>query len=165
MEIIVLTLTAGVLALYFFAFAGDDAVQQKKRNGFSGKTGGTVTGLVRSHLFRNETHGEVPQGVLIGWGVSQGEQYWGGMLKLRIPPWFPCVRFVVDGKEYIKIMGEGNFKEAWKVGQAVTILYDPANPNICMIKEDTSLRIKVRLNLAAGIFCMICCVAGIFLFV
>lgn len=165
MEPLVFSLVTGILAVYFWGFAVYDAVQQKKRNGFSDQTGGTVIGLVRSHLFQNETHGEVPQGALIGWGVSQGEQYWGGMLKFRIPPWFPCVKFVVDGKEYIKIMGEGNFKETWERGQAATILYDPANPNICAIKGDTSLQIKMRLNLAAGIVCMICCVSGIFLLV
>ncbi len=161
MNIFIVSLLAGILALYFFAFALYDAIQRKKKNNFSGKAKGTVTGLVHSHLFRNETYGEVPGGALMGWGVSQGEQYWGGMLRLRIPPWFPCVQFVVDGKEYIKIIGEGNFKDAWETGQAVTVLYDTANPNICMIKEDTSLRIKVRLNLAAGLFCLVCCVIGI----
>lgn len=158
--VIVFMLTAGVLALYFFAFAVYDTVQQKKRNQFSRKAEGKVIGLVRSHLFRNETHGEVPGGTLSGWSVSQGEQYWGGMLKLRIPPWFPCVRFAVGDKEYIKIIGEGNFKDAWEVGQAVNILYDPSNPNICTINEDTSRQIKVRMNLIAGIFCVICCVVG-----
>lgn len=165
MGVIVLMLTTGILALYFFCFVMYDVVQQKKSNGLLGKTEGMVTGLVRSHLFRNETHGEVPQGTLVGWSVSQGEQYWGGMLKLRIPPWFPCVRFVVGDKEYIKIMGEGNFEDAWNVGQVVTVFYDLSNPNICMIKEDTSLRIKARMNLSAGVICMICCVAGTLLLI
>ena len=116
-----------------------------------GKTRGNIIGLVKSHLFRNETHGNVPGGALMGWGVSQGEQYWGGMLKVRIPPWFPCVTFTVGENEICRIMGEGVKKGIWEIGQQVTILYDPKNPRISMIENDISQKEKAKAYLIIGI--------------
>lgn len=83
MERIVVGLILGVLTAYFLILAVIDIVRMRQQERLEKMTTGIVTGLVRSYLFRNEMHGEVPQGVLTGWGVAQGEQYWGGMLKLR----------------------------------------------------------------------------------
>lgn len=102
------------------------------------KTEGIITGLVKSHLFRNEVHGDVPGSVLIGWGTAQGEQYWGGMLKKRIPPWFPCVSYQAGEKEICRIMGEGTWKDTWKTGQKVVVIYDSKNPHISFIEGDTN---------------------------
>ena len=74
--------------------------ENKKRNALQKLTEGEVIGILKSGLFKNKTTGEFPGGVLMGWGVGRGEQYWGGTLKMDIPPWFPCVRFEVDEKEY-----------------------------------------------------------------
>ena len=110
-------------------------------------------------------HMEVPGGALVGWGTAQGEQYWGGSLKLRIPPWFPCVRYVIDGQEYVRIMGEGDVKDAWMVGQEVTLLYDVGNPRISIIKGDKSLHFKVRIELMTALILLICCIGAILLLV
>lgn len=91
------------------------------------KTEGIITGLVKSHLFRNEIYGNVLGGALIGWGTSQGGQYWGDILKKRIPLWFPCISYQADGKEINHIMGEGTWKGTWKTGQKVIVRYDPKN--------------------------------------
>ena len=101
-------------------------------------------------MFRNELYGDVPGGVLIGWGVSQGEQFWGGLLKKRIPPWFPCVTYVAEEKEICRIMGEGVWKGTWKIGQEVTVLYDPDNPRISMIEGDTSIWMHSKRNMIIG---------------
>ena len=63
--------------------------ENKKRNRLQGITEGKVIGMLKSGLFKNKTFGEVPNGVLMGWGVGRGEQYWGGTLNMDVPPWFP----------------------------------------------------------------------------
>lgn len=108
-------LITGPIALCKFVLAIYSCVIEKRKKKMECKVNGEIIGLVKSHLFKNKIHGEVPGGVLMGWGVAQGEQYWGGTLKLRIPPWFPCVRYEVDGKVYEKITGAGDQKGNWEV--------------------------------------------------
>lgn len=155
------TIIIGVLAIVEFAFAIYHKWNDKRMNHLQGMTSGTVTGLVRSHLFKNDVVGEVPGGTLIGWGVAQGEQYWGGMLKMRIPPWFPCVKYEVNGKEYHKITGEGTWKDTWGIGQNVTILYKPEAPDICFVEGDTSNQTKAKMCMILGTIFTVICIVGI----
>ena len=129
-------LITGPIALYYFVLAIYFFFQEKRMRKMKTKVNGKIIGLVKSHLFRNEVHGEVPGGVLIGWGVAQGEQYWGGTLKLRIPPWFPCVRYEVDGQVIEKITGEGVWEGTWEIGQQVTVRINSENPRICFLEGD-----------------------------
>ncbi len=90
---------------------------------------------------------------MIGQGVASGEQFWGGQLKLRIPPWFPCVKYIINGKEIYRIMGEGNVEEDWRQEQEVTVLYNEENSWKSEIRGDDSLLIKAKLDFViAGIF-------------
>jgi len=141
----------GVLGFLAIVLGIYDFFQNRKLKLLEGRVDAVIQGLVKSHLFRNEIHGDVPGGVLNGWGVSQGEQFWGGLLKKRIPPWFPCVSYRVDEQEVCRIMGEGVWKDTWKIGQEVTVLYDPKNPRISMIEGDLSLQRSSRRYLIAGI--------------
>ena len=125
--------------------------ENRKRNRLQGLTEGQVIGLLRSGLFKNKTTGEFPGGVLMGWGVGRGEQYWGGTLKMDIPPWFPCVKFEVDGQEYHVITGCGTFKDKWKLEQSVTILYNPENPRIAYLEGDDSYIIHHRIYFCFGV--------------
>lgn len=142
----VLLLGVGVVCFSFWFF-----FENKKRMHLQGLTEGQVIGLLRSGLFKNKTTGEFPGGVLTGWGVARGEQYWGGTLKMDVPPWFPCVRFEVDGQEYHVITGCGTFKGKWKLNQDVTILYNPENPRIAYIEGDDSYIIHHRIYFCFGI--------------
>ena len=125
--------------------------EDRKRNRLQGLTNGRVIGLLKSGLFKNKTTGEFPNGVLIGWGVARGEQYWGGMLKMDIPPWFPCIQFEVDGTEYHVITGCGTLKGKWELGQTIAVLYDPANPRIAYVEGDDSYIIHHRLYFCIGL--------------
>lgn len=141
-----------------------DFFQNRKLKRLEGRTVGTIQGLVKSHMFRNETHGDVPGGVLVGWGVSQGEQFWGGLLKKRMPPWFPCVKYSVDGQEICRIMGEGVWKDTWKIGQEVTVLYASDNLRISMIEGDTSLQNRSKRYTIIGLVLILISVLGMVLF-
>ena len=112
-------------------------------------------------MFKNETHGEVPSGALIGWGVAQGEQYGGSTLKLSIPPWFPCVRYEVNGKVYEKIIGEGVWKENWKIGQQVFVLCSKDKPRACFLEGDPSYKQKRRFDVIVGCVFMVLCIVSI----
>ncbi len=146
-------ITAGtfVIAGVFVMYGGCDIYKYKQMQKMNHETTGKITGLLKSHLFRNDIHGEIPGGTQIGWGVAQGEQFWGGKLKWRIPPWFPCVKYYVDGKEYYRIMGEGNLKDAWYIGQEVTVLYEEENPYKSEIRGDESHKIKIILDFSVAI--------------
>ena len=142
-----------VMAFYCFFMGVCVLYKEKELQKLQCETNGRIIGLVKSHLLRNETHGEVPNEALIGWGVSQGEQHWGGLPKKRIPPWFPCVKYEANGKEIIRIMGEGNVKDAWRIGQSVTVLYHENIENKSWIRGDESLKIKVKIYVVlAGLF-------------
>ena len=154
----------GLAGLLMLGLCIADLLKYKKMQKLQGKTRGMITGLVKSHLFRNEIHGNVPGGALMGWGVSQGEQYWGGMLKLRIPPWFPCVTFIAGEKEFCRIMSEGVKKGVWEIGQEVVILYDPKNPRISMIEGDISLLTHAKAYLIIGVSLVIISAVSIALF-
>ena len=160
---IILVLVFGILSLAFAFFAIIDWQKTAKQKKYSGETNAIITGLVRSSLFKNHITGEVPNSALIGWGVAQGEQYWGGMLKWRIPSWFPCVKYEIDGKEYIKISGEGVTKETWKVGQEVTMLYNPGNPQDSNIAGDPSLMLKTKQDFVIAGICAIGCLVAFLL--
>lgn len=151
----------GPIALYYFVFAIYSRVKEINMKKMESKVNGEIIGLVKSHLFKNEIHGEVPGGVLIGWGVAQGEQYWGGTLKLRIPPWFPCVRYEVDEKVYEKIAGEGVWKGNWKIGQQVTVLFDRDKPRICYLEGDLSYKQKCTFDIIIGCIATILCIISI----
>lgn len=160
----IVTLILGAFSLLYILLAGCDIYKYKKRKQLKCETKGVVTGLVKSHLFRNDVYGEVPGGALIGWGVAQGEQFWGGQLKLRIPPWFPCVKYTVNEKEIYRIMGDGNVEGAWRQGEEVTILYNEDNPWKSEIREDNSLLIRIKLDFAiAFIFFLTAMISIIFM--
>lgn len=150
-QALVTTFVLIAIGMAFIIYGMCDIYKYRQMKKMVCETRGKITGLVKSHLFRNDIYGEVPGGVQIGWGVAQGEQYWGGMLKWRIPPWFPCVQYFVDGKEYRRIMGEGNLKDAWYIGQEVTVLYHEGNPLRSQIRGDESLMIKIKLDFAIAI--------------
>ncbi len=159
MHMIWAALISGPLAIFYFALAGYEIFAEKRLKKMTGIATGKITGLVCSHLFRNDTYGEVSGGALIGWGVSQGEQTWSGIsaIKKRIPPWFPCVKYEVDGKEIEKITGEGVWKDIWEVGQTVMVLYDPKKPSICMLEDDPSYRYRRNVFLIlAGVLTLLC---------
>lgn len=155
---LVIPILLGILAMCCFIFAFLEQRTNRKMKHLSGEAKGTITGLLRSHLFRNDIEGDVPGKTEAGWGVAQGEQRWGGALKFWIPPWFPCVHFEAAGKEYTKLVGEGAWKGTWKIGQEVTVLFDNANPNICTIKGDTSVARKIKQYLWIGILMTAACV-------
>lgn len=142
--------------LFSFWFVWED----RKRNRLKGITDGRIIGMVKSGLFKNKTFGEISGGVLMGWGVARGEQYWGGTLKMDVPPWFPCVRYYVDGKEYDVITGCGTLKGKWEIGQSVNVLYNPENPRKVYIEGDNSYIIHQRMYLALGIILLLACVAA-----
>ena len=127
MKVVIAILCVMLLGLGLVGFSFRFLWENKKRNRLQGLTEGKVIGLLKSGLFKNKTTGEFPNGVLMGWGVGRGEQYWGGTLKMDIPPWFPCVRFEVDGEEYHVITGCGTIKGKWQLNQTVTVLYNPKN--------------------------------------
>lgn len=154
-------LISGPIALCYFALAVYSSVKENRMKKMEYKVRGEIIGLVKSHLFRNETHGEVSGGALLGWGVAQGEQYGSRTINLRIPPWFPCVRYEVDGKVYEKITGEGVWKGNWKVGQQVTVLFEKDKPRICFIEEDLSYKQKCMFHIIVGCVATVLCVASI----
>ena len=151
----------GGLALFMGIY---DFFQNRKLKHLEGRVEGVIQGLVKSHLFRNETYGDVPGNVLISWGVSQGEQFWGGLLKKRIPPWFPCVTYRVGEQEICRIMGEGVWKGTWKIGQEVTVLYHPDNLRISMIEGDTSLQKQSKRYTITGLVLILISAVAIALF-
>lgn len=154
----------GVIGALAFFMGIYDSFENRKLKRLEGRAEGIIQGLVKSHLFRNETHGDVPGGVLIGWGVSSGEQFWGGLLKKRIPPWFPCVTYRVGEQEICRIIGEGVWKDTWKIGQQVTVLYDPDNLRISMIEGDTSLQKRSKRYVIIGLVMMLISAVAIALF-
>ena len=154
----------GVLGVLAIVLGVSDFFRNRKLKQLQGRTQGIIQGLVKSHLFRNETFGEVPGGVLLGWGVSQGEQFWGGMLKKHIPPWFPCVVYTAEEKEICRIMGDGVWKGTWKIGQEITVLYDPNNPRISMIEGDISLQRRSRRYVIAGLLMVLVSAVAIAMF-
>ena len=141
-----------------------DYCRARKLKHLTKREKGVICGLVKSHLFRNETYGEVGVGVLIGWGVAQGEQFWGGMLKKRIPPWFPCVKFQANEKEMQCIMTEGTQKGIWRIGQEVTVLYDEKNPRINMIEGDNSLLNRAKYYAIFGVVMLFISAIAIIMF-
>ena len=153
-------LISGPIAIFYFVMAVYDSMAGKRMNNLTGVTTGKITGLVCSHLFRNDSYGDVPGGVIIAWGVAQGEQLWSGIgtLKKRMPPWFPCLKYEVNGEEIMKLTGEGVWKDTWEVGQNVMVLYDPEKPSICMIEGDPSYRNKRVLDIVIGCVLLLLCI-------
>lgn len=151
MMVVIAILCVMLLGIGLICFSFWFVWENKKRNSLQGLTEGKVIGLLKSGLFKNKTTGEFPGGVLMGWGVGRGEQYWGGTLKMDIPPWFPCVRFEVDGEEYHVITGCGTVKNKWQLNQNVTVLYNPKNPRIAYLEGDDSYIIHHRIYLCVGV--------------
>lgn len=151
MKVVIVILTVMLLGIGVIGFSFWFLWENKKRNRLQSLTEGKVIGLLRSGLFKNKTTGEFPGGVLMGWGVGRGEQYWGGTLKMDIPPWFPCVKFEVDGTEFHVITGCGTFKGKWQLNQSVTVLYNPKNPRIAYLEGDDSYLIHHRIYFCFGI--------------
>ena len=149
-KVVIVILTVVLLGIGVVGFSFWYLWENKKRNRLQGLVEGRVTGILRSGLFKNKTIGDVPGGVLMGWGVGRGEQYWGGTLKMDVPPWFPCVKFEVDGTEYHVITGCGTFKGKWQLDQNVTVLYNPENPRIAYLESDDSYLIHHRIYLCFG---------------
>lgn len=157
-------LMTGLLAAMYLGFALYHLIRERKMRSLPGRTTGVITGMVRSLPFRNQVYGSVPDATMLGWGVSQGDQAWGSLMRVRIPPWFPCVTFDVDGTEYTRLTGEGARKNTWQTGQRVTVLFDPANPRVSTIEGDDSLRIKAELNAAVAVVSAVACAVSWILF-
>ncbi len=157
LQVIAIIITLFLLGIGCIAFSFWFAWENRKRNRFQGITEGKVIGMVKSGLFKNETFGEFPGGVLIGWGVARGEQYWGGTLKMDVPPWFPCVRFQVNEEEYHVITGCGTLKGKWEIGQNVNVLYDPNNPRKAYLEGDNSYTIRQKMYLTLGVILLLAC--------
>lgn len=160
-----LPIVFGTLAVGELVFAIYDVAQDWKLQDLPKQTEGVVTGLVRSHLFKNDVIGEVPGETLIGWGTAQGEQYWGGMLKMRIPPWFPCVKYQIGEKEYSRLTGEGTYRDVYDIGEKVTILYDEKKPGVIAVQGDRSLRTKAKMELLLAVICAVITIVSIILLV
>ncbi len=150
LKVVVVIFTVMLFGIGVVGFSFWFLWENRKRNRLQGLTEGKVIGLLKSGLFKNKTTGEIPSGVLMGWGVGRGEQYWGGTLKMDIPPWFPCVKFEVDGQEYHVITGCGTLKGQWKLNQNVTVLYNPENPRIAYLEGDDSYIIHHRIYFCFG---------------
>ena len=83
-------------------------------------------------------------------------QYWGRTTAngargfLSIPQamtqwnWYPCVRFTVNGGETEWIATGGSREGAWRVGQRVQVLYDPARPGEYALDGDAAPMHAVR---------------------
>lgn len=140
----------GFIGLLFLALGIYSYFEYKKRKNLATTVDGRVIGLVKSGLFRNTSIGNVPGGALIGWGVAQGEQFWGGILKMRMPPWFPCVEFQIAGKCIQMIYGYGSFHNDWTIGQKVTIKLDEKNPRAIAILDDSSAKYALLKYTIAG---------------
>ena len=151
MKVVIVILAVMILGIGLICFSFWFVWENRKRNRLQGITEGQVIGLLKSGLFKNKTTGEFPGGVLMGWGVGRGEQYWGGTLKMDIPPWFPCVCFEVDGEEYHVITGCGTFKGKWQLNQKVSVLYNPQKPRIAYLEGDDSYIIHHRIYFCVGI--------------
>lgn len=151
LKVVIVIFTVMLLGVGVAGFSFWFLWENRKRNRLQGLTEGQVIGILKSGLFKNKTTGEFPGGVLTGWGVARGEQYWGGTLKMDVPPWFPCVKFEVDGKEYHVITGCGTFKGKWQLNQKVAVLYNPENPRIAYLEGDDSYIIHQRIHFCFGL--------------
>lgn len=152
LKVVVVIFCVMLLGIGFVVFSFWFLWENRKRNRLQGLIEGEVIGILKSGLFKNKTYGEFPGGVLMGWGVGRGEQYWGGTLKMDVPPWFPCVKFEVDGEENHVITGCGTFKGKWQLNQKVTVLYNPENPRIAYLEGDDSYVIHHRIYFCFGVF-------------
>lgn len=150
LKVVMVIFTVMILGIGVVCFSFWYLWENKKRNRLQGLVEGQVIGLLKSGLFKNKTIGEFPGGVLMGWGVGRGEQYWGGTLKMDVPPWFPCIKFEVDGKLFHVITGCGTFKGKWQLNQKVSVLYDSENPRIAYLEGDDSYIIHHRIYLCFG---------------
>ncbi len=149
-------------SLVFLFLACCMAIIKKKLSSLSGKTRGKVDGLVRNGLFKNTNVGNVDTKVLAGWSVAHGEQRWGWVLRMSIPPYLPCISYHVNGRLYTKISGEGTTRNKWDLDQDITVLYDPADPNKHMIEGDNSYTWTIAIHLS--LFVLLNIIAAIFIF-
>ena len=62
------------------------------------------------------------------------------------------------------LMGEGVWKGTWKIGQEITVLYDPNNPRISMIEGDISLQRHSRRYVIAGLLMVLVSAVAIAMF-
>lgn len=150
-------------SLLFLFLACYMAYTKKKLKSLSGKTQGKVNGLVHNGLFKNTNLGNVDTKVLASWSVAHGEQRWGWVLRMSIPPYLPCISYLIDGNEYVQISGEGTTRNKWKIGQEITVLYDPSNPRRHIIEGDDSYNWTIALQI--GLFVLLNIVAAIFIIV
>lgn len=112
------------------------------------KTKGKIIGILKSTPFNNEKIGDIPDGAIMGWGVSQGEQYYAKSIKVRFPFYFPCVMYKLDNQQFIKILGVGGFKNTYTVGDEVEIAYDINAPRKAIVLGDKSYKYKYVIYLS-----------------
>ncbi len=55
----------------------------------------------------------------------------------------PTVRYVVNGTSYDYTAAHGRFRQRLKVGDSVTVLYDPAKPSVARIRGEGKILIPV----------------------
>lgn len=163
--LISITLCSGCISFLNFALAFYHFFLDRKHQNLPNHASGIIIGIVTSHFFKNIIHGEVPSDTLVGWSVAQGEQYWSGTLRKRIPPCFPCVQYEVDNKVYIRIVGEGVWSNTWRIGQEVTVIYNDASPGTCFIQGDPSNKANAILHVYLGIFFLIVCLISMLLLI
>jgi hypothetical protein len=56
--------------------------------------------------------------------------------RARNIPVAPVVRYTVNGKSYTYVAAHGRYHERLKVGDPVTILYDPSNPAVARLRGE-----------------------------
>ena len=75
-----------------------------------------------------------------------------------------CVTYRVGEQEISRIIAEGVWTDTWKIGQQVTVLYDPDNLRISMIEGDTSLQKRSKRYVIIGLVMMLISAVAIALF-
>lgn len=154
-----LVMLLGLMGLIFIGLALWGRAHSRRLQSLPGKADGTVTGLLRVGLWDRRTMGEVPGGAVMGFSVAAGEQY-GGHLSMRLFPWFPCVRYTVGGRDYVRVMGEGLPEGSWRVNQRVRVRYDTENPRISAIEGDPSYPLSFKVDLLLGLGLLILALAA-----
>ena len=146
--IMVLGAACVVLGIFNAVWGFVEALMLRRARRAPAKAEGVVCGLVRHRLpMRYEKQGDVPKVAYQYWGRTTAT---GAHGFLSIPQamtqwnWYPCVRFTVNGGETEWIATGGSREGAWRIGQRVQVLYDPARPGEYALDGDAAPMHAVR---------------------